>query len=682
MPAKLTRRTVVVVVVLAAGLVGVLAPMSPAGATTPAGPLQQIVVKMVSGGVNAASVLSPIPVKTRVVSAPQNRYVLTLSASDAAKALARLQGDPRVAYAARVRTMRVADVVPNDPCFPAPGHACPVIPADTQANLVAVNAPQAWTVTKGIGDPAHAVAVIDTGVDTAHPDLQGKVTFAAIFCTVPGEICSNQDVIGHGTHVSGIIGAATDNGIGIAGLGWNTQVYVYKVLDDQNGAGSTADIATAIIAAVQTGFRVINMSLSNGPCSVDPNCGPDPDTQAAVQFAISHGVVVVAAAGNFGSPEPVFPASYPGVLSVAATDNNRSLAFFSEFGPAANIAAPGVDVVSTWSEVASCPSHPGIVVLYCVERGTSMAAPHVAAAAALVRAQFPSLSGPQVATQLRKTAGGLGAGPGISGGFLDVYKAVTSPPAAGIDGYNMAGADGSVYTFGFAPFLGSMRGHQLTQPVVGIAPTGDRAGYWMAAADGGIFSFGDAAFVGSIGGHRLDQPVVGLAGNSTGPPGYWEVASDGGIFAFGGAGFFGSTGGIRLAQPVVGMAANVVDSRGYWMVASDGGIFSFGDAPFLGSTGGVRLFRPVVGMAATRSGKGYWMVASDGGVFCFGDAGFFGSTGGQVLAQPVVGIIPTPSQRGYWLVAADGGIFAFGDAEFFGSLGGLPLPAPVVGGSS
>ena len=281
--------------------------------------------------------------------------------------------------------------------------------------MVAVNAPQAWATTTG--DPNLTVAVLDTGVDSGHADLAGKVVLPGkVFCSVPGEVCTpGVDLVGHGTHVSGTIAAATNNGVGIAGLGWQTKVFMYKVLEDPNpgqgdpggGEGSTADIASAIYDAVNSGFRVINMSLSNEPCSVDAfNCGPDPDTQAAVAYAIDHGVVVVAAAGNSATTEPTFPAGYPGVLSVAATDNNRVVAGFSEFGTAANLAAPGVNVLSTWKDGN-----------YAIDTGTSMAAPHVAAAAALVMARFPSLSGPQVVTQLQRTAapsGRAGPSPGAS----------------------------------------------------------------------------------------------------------------------------------------------------------------------------------------------------------------------------------------------------------------------------
>ncbi len=200
--------------------------------------------------------------------------------------------------------------------------------------------------------------------------------------------------------------------------------------------------------------------------------------------------------------------------------------------------------------------------------------------------------------------------------------------------------------------------------------------YWLVAADGGIFAFGGAPFYGSMGGHALNRPVVGMAGVPSGG-GYWEVASDGGIFSFGDAHFHGSTGNITLNKPVVGMAATP-DGNGYWLVASDGGIFSFGDAHFHGSTGNITLNKPVVGMAATPDGNGYWLVASDGGVFAFGDAHFYGSTGNIILNQPIVGMAVAPHGLGYWFTAADGGVFAFGDAPFYGSLGDIPQSRPVV----
>jgi Glycosyl hydrolases family 43 len=208
-------------------------------------------------------------------------------------------------------------------------------------------------------------------------------------------------------------------------------------------------------------------------------------------------------------------------------------------------------------------------------------------------------------------------------------------------------------------------------------PTRPTDGYQMVAADGGIFSFGDAGFYGSMGGHPLNSPVVGIAATPDGK-GYWEIASDGGIFAFGDAGFYGSMGGSHLNSPVVGIATTP-DGKGYWEVASDGGIFAFGDAGFYGSMGGTHLNAPIVGIAADPLGGGYWEVASDGGIFSFGSATFDGSMGGSRLNAPIVGIAPTVDGGGYWEVASDGGIFAFGDANFKGSMGHARLNAPIVG---
>jgi len=254
---------------------------------------------------------------------------------------------------------------------------------------------------------------------------------------------------------------------------------------------------------------------------------------------------------------------------------------------------------------------------------------------------------------------------------------VPDVPPCSTEGYWMTAVDGGIFAFGDAPYFGSMGGHPLARPVVGIAGTPDRGGYWEVASDGGVFAFGDAAFHGSMGGSHLNQPVVGIAPTPDGR-GYWEVASDGGIFAFGDAAFHGSMGGSHLNQPVVGIAPTP-DGRGYWEVASDGGIFAFGDAAFHGSMGGSHLNRPVVGIASTPDGNGYREVASDGGIFAFGDAAFYGSMGGSPLNRPIVGITATATGRGYWMVASDGGVFSFGDAYFRGSAGNLVLNAPVVG---
>jgi SpoIID/LytB domain protein len=238
-----------------------------------------------------------------------------------------------------------------------------------------------------------------------------------------------------------------------------------------------------------------------------------------------------------------------------------------------------------------------------------------------------------------------------------------APPAGSDAGYWVVSSAGAVYPFGDAPSYGSMAGHALNAPVIGMAPTGDGNGYWLVGGDGGIFSFGDANFYGSTGNLRLWKPVVGMT-STPDSGGYWLVASDGGIFSFGDARFYGSTGGMPLWAPIVAMA-RTPDGGGYWLVASDGGIFTFGDAHFYGSMGGVKLDAPIVGIVPTSDGKGYWLVASDGGIFTFGDAGFVGSLGGSGVDN-ITSVSPTPDGGGYLLVSSSGKVYPFGDATYYG----------------
>jgi len=247
----------------------------------------------------------------------------------------------------------------------------------------------------------------------------------------------------------------------------------------------------------------------------------------------------------------------------------------------------------------------------------------------------------------------------------------------GVGGYWMAGADGGVFGFCGASFLGSPvgQGMALRAPIVAMASTPSGRGYWLAAADGGVFAFGDAAFLGSVAASALHQPVVAIARTASGD-GYWLASADGGVFAFGGAPFAGSAGGVRLPMRIVSIVPTT-SGRGYWLVGADGSVLTYGDARFFGSPTDVGLRAPIVAAARTPTGLGYWLVAADGGVFTYGDATYRGSTGGLALNRPIVAMAPTAAGRGYWLVAADGGVFAFGDAAFLGSVVHRSLNAPV-----
>lgn len=233
-----------------------------------------------------------------------------------------------------------------------------------------VDAVEAWSITEG-GDTR--VAIIDSGVANDHEDISQKVVARINFSgTATGE-----DKYGHGTHVAGIVAAIANNGIGVAGVCPECTILDAKVLND-NGSGSSSAIARGIDWAVANGAKVINMSLGMRVSSRT--------LETAVNNAWNQGVVLVAAAGNAGTPAQIYPGAYPNVIAVAATDNKDDKASFSSYGAKwVDIAAPGVNVYSTF------PIHPFVLGTqngrstgYDVASGTSMASPIVAATAALV----------------------------------------------------------------------------------------------------------------------------------------------------------------------------------------------------------------------------------------------------------------------------------------------------------
>src|SRR5205823_15048136 len=204
-----------------------------------------------------------------------------------------------------------------------------------------------------------------TGVDAQQPDLVGRVLPGYDFVD---DSSDTSDRLGHGTFVAGVAAADTNNGIGIAGVAWNASILPVKVLD-RSGGGTDAQIAAGITWAADNGASVINLSLG-GPESSEV-------LRNAIEYALSKNVVVVAAAGNEASTIPQYPAAYPGVVAVSATDWAGDLTYFSSFGPWVTLAAPGFEITGTDRDGA-----------YETDSGTSFAAPMVAAVAALVRAHY------------------------------------------------------------------------------------------------------------------------------------------------------------------------------------------------------------------------------------------------------------------------------------------------------
>lgn len=637
---KLKLRVVVLAVFCAVLAVATQSTTAVAAATD-----TQIIVKTSSDELRSmsgtgGSVVSRIDDSTALVRVPNMTE---------AQAVAYMQSLPGVQYAEPDYEFR-ATAIPNDPCY-----AVQCGSSAKQWNLEKVGLPAAWDVTTG--RKSISIGIVDSGVDSGHPDLEGHVTVGTNFST---DLDSDDD-FGHGTHVAGIAGASSNNAEGIAGANWDTQILSVKVLNG-NGVGTATAISKGIRYAADEGVRIINLSLGAQTFSQS--------LADAVIYAQQRGALVVAAADNQSSNAMTYPAALPGVVAVAASAPNDALASFSNYGPWVDLLAPGTGIISTWPRAKS------VADPYEVEDGTSMAAPLVSGIAALVWSESPYLSAQGVARRLFATSDPVIGGTTIAAhGRVNAQKALTDLP----NGYRFVASDGGVFSYG-VDFHGSTGGQKLNKPIVSSMTTGDAGGYWLIASDGGVFSYGNAEFHGSTGSTKLNKPIVNSSSSRSGN-GYYLVASDGGVFSFGDAQFYGSTGAITLNKPIVDMVVTA-SGRGYWLIASDGGVFAYGDAKFHGSTGGMTLNKPIVGAERSADGNGYLLVASDGGIFAFGDATFKGSAGALPLTSPIVSMSATATGDGYWLTAADGGIFAYGDAPFLGSQGGQKLNAPIVTGMS
>ncbi len=249
------------------------------------------------------------------------------------------------------------------------------------------------------------VAVIDTGIEARHPDL--AVVDGINYAGPPAKEGSTDpadwnDGYGHGTHCAGIV-AALNNGIGVVGVAPGARLHAIKVLDD-TGLGYTSDVIQGLEWCVTNHVQVASLSLGGGGST---------SLQQACDKAFAAGVLIVAAAGNSGGPVS-FPAAYPSVVAVSATDSKDQLAYFSNFGPEIALGAPGVDIYSTYKGGS-----------YTTLSGTSMACPHVSGTAALVWAAGAASNAAvrDTLTGAAQDLGPVGRDPSFGYGLVDAQKA-------------------------------------------------------------------------------------------------------------------------------------------------------------------------------------------------------------------------------------------------------------------
>ncbi|MHC4575440.1 MAG: S8 family serine peptidase [Planctomycetota bacterium] len=294
-----------------------------------------------------------------------------------------------------------------------------------------IDAPEAWDTNTGSSDVI--IAVVDTGVDYNHPDLQGNmwVNEAELNGTAAFDDDGNgyvddiygydfwgydgdpKDDHGHGTHCAGIIAAETNNGLDIAGVCWNARIMALKFLD-WTGHGATSAAVEAFYYAVENEADIASNSWGGGD--------PSQTLKEAIDYAHSQGVIMVASAGNAYTDTPVYPAAYDNMFSVAATDSNDRKADFSSYGDWVDVAAPGVDILSLRAEgtAMGTPYDANTTIA----SGTSMACPHVAGACALLFSTNPTLINVDVTDILMQTVDPVIPGVCRSGGRLNLFNAV------------------------------------------------------------------------------------------------------------------------------------------------------------------------------------------------------------------------------------------------------------------
>ncbi len=317
-----------------------------------------------------------------------------------------------------------AMLTPNDPDFASQWH------------LNTIQAASAWGLTTGA--TSIPIAVIDSGIESTHPDLSLKVLAGWSFLTGTS---NTSDTMGHGTAVSGTAAASTDNSTGVAGVAWSNPLMPLVVVDS-TGYASYSNIASAITYAADHGARVINISIAGASASST--------LQSAVDYAWNKGLVVVAAAGNSSSSSPNYPAACNNVIAVSATTSSDTLSSYSNFGTWIDLSAPGDSILTTTTGAS-----------YGAWQGTSFASPIVAGVAALVFGERPALSNSALVSLLEQNSdqvGGVGYSQYFGWGRINAYRAVsaaqslnTVPPTVSISSpANGATVSGTIQVQGTA----------------------------------------------------------------------------------------------------------------------------------------------------------------------------------------------------------------------------------------
>lgn len=360
------------------------------------------------------------------------------SDADIANLQSAFAADPDIEYAVRVPVRYAVARSARSTAATATALPTDALPAPVMWNLTRIRWEEARAL-KGFKDANEIkVGVLDSGIEPGHPDLVGRVN--QYVYSYPGVTAPSgpEDPIGHGTHVAGTIGANSNNGFGVLGI-CSCDLRAWKIFDDEpdflRWSVTQGEFVywvnpimyrKALAACVDEGVQVVNLSIGGRGL-------PDMFEKSLFDMLLANGVAIVAAMGNeraYGSPIS-YPAAIPGVIAVGATNVNDRVASFSNAGDHISLSAPGAGIWSTlptypgqsgfdavvWPDGSAVPGAPRTRGTdYAAWDGTSMASPHVAAAAALLLANAGQMSGADVRAQLQKTADKL---PDMMGAAFD-----------------------------------------------------------------------------------------------------------------------------------------------------------------------------------------------------------------------------------------------------------------------
>ena len=403
-------------------------------------------------------------------------HVLEVPSGNEAKVIAALQHSGKVDYAERDGVVQASDVVPNDPYW------------SKQWGESLIHATTAWGTTTG--STSVVVAVLDTGVNTTLSEFAGRALPGYNFVANSTNVTDDNS---HGTAAAGVALAQGNNATGVAGMCWSCELLPVKVLDS-TGAGTDSLTASGITWAVDHGAKVLSLSLGGTATSAT--------LANAVSYAQSHGALVVAAAGNNSSSAAFYPAAYPGVLSVAATDQYDGLYRYSDFGSWVDVAAPGSNY-STW------PS--GSIYLF---GGTSSATPVVAGLAGLLFSADPSATAADVTNAITTTTDPLTSG-SIATGRVNAANAMAllagapatepSPSASPTPSPTATTASPSP-----TPSPTATATSPAPAPTPSSSPTATTVGY-----GGNVTATSSKSFPLTTSGGTVTAKVTGMAGNVT-----------------------------------------------------------------------------------------------------------------------------------------------------------------------